>query len=164
MKRHGYPAPAAVSVGVMIEVPALLWQLDELAGVADFASVGSNDLMQFINASDRGNMLVASRFDVLSRSFLRVLRQIVQTVGPKIPVTLCGEMAGDPLAAMTLIGLGYRRLSMSAAAIGPVKAMTLALDAAKLAALLDGWLDETGAENRLRPKLAAFAEAEGIPH
>ena len=164
MKRHGYPAPAGISVGVMIEVPALLWQLDELAGVADFASVGSNDLMQFINASDRGNMLVASRFDVLSRSFLRVLRQIVQTVGPKIPVTLCGEMAGDPLAAMTLIGLGYRRLSMSAAAIGPVKAMTLALDAAKLAALLDGWLDETGAENRLRPKLAAFAEAEGIPH
>jgi phosphotransferase system enzyme I (PtsP) len=108
-------------------------------------------------------MLVAGRFDPLSRPFLRALRQIVRSVG-SMPVTLCGEMAGNPLAAMTLIGLGYRSLSMSPAAVGPVKAMTHALDAGKVTRLLDGWLDEGPAENGLRPRLAAFAEAEGIPH
>jgi phosphotransferase system enzyme I (PtsP) len=81
----------------------------------------------------------------------------------KMPVTLCGELAGNPLAAMALIGLGYRSLSMSPAAIGPVKAMTLALDAGKLAALLDRQLDAVSVDNGLRPALFAFAQAEGIP-
>jgi phosphotransferase system enzyme I (PtsP) len=120
--------------------------------------------MQFMTASDRGNMLVAGRFDPLSRPFLRALRSIVQGAGKAMPVTLCGELAGTPLAAMALIGLGYRSLSMSPASIGPVKAMTLALDAGKLARLVDGWLEDGGAQHGLRPKFAAFAEAEGIPH
>ena len=76
-------------------------------------------------------------------------------------MTLCGEMAGNPLAAMALIGVGYRSLSMSPAAIGPVKAMMLALDPAKLGGLLDALLDGDG-DPMLRPALAAFAEAEGI--
>jgi phosphotransferase system enzyme I (PtsP) len=155
--------PTKLMLGAMIEVPAMLWQLDGIGEVADFVSVGSNDHMQFMTASDRGNMLVASRFDPLSRPFLRALRSIVRTVGT-IPVTLCGEMAGNPLAAMTLIGLGYRSLSMSPAAVGPVKAMTHALDAGKVTGLLDEWLDAGSAEDGLRPKLTAFAEAEGIPH
>ncbi len=117
-----------------------------------------------MTASDRGNMLVAGRFDPLSRPFLRALRSIVRTVGGSMPVTLCGELAGNPLAAMTLIGIGYRSLSMSPAAVGPVKAMTHALDAGKVTRLLDEWLDTGPAENGLRPKLQAFAEAEGIPH
>lgn len=164
MRRHGYAEPTRLMLGAMIEVPAMLWQLDGLAGVADFISVGSNDLFQFMTASDRGNMLVAGRFDPLSRPFLKALRSIVRTAGKTMPVTLCGEMAGNPLAALALIGLGYRSLSMSPSAIGPVKAMTLALDAGKLARLLDGWLDDHTAENGLRPKLAAFAENEGIAH
>jgi phosphotransferase system enzyme I (PtsP) len=165
LRRHGHAVPNAVRVGAMVEVPALLWQLDGLFKVADFVSVGSNDLMQFMTASDRGNMLVATRFDPLSRHFLRALRQIVRA-GEKagVPVTLCGEMAGNPLAAMTLIGLGYRSLSMSAAAIGPVKAMTLALDAGKLARLLDESLDAEDGSDGLREKLAAFADSEGVPY
>jgi phosphotransferase system enzyme I (PtsP) len=163
MRRHGYDEPTRLMLGAMIEVPAMLWQLDGIGEVADFVSVGSNDLMQFMMASDRGNMLVAGRFDPLSRPYLRALRSIVRAVG-NLPVTLCGEMAGNPLAAMTLIGLGYRSLSMSPAAIGPVKAMTLALDAGKVAGLLDDWLDNGSVEHGLRTKLAAFAEAEGIPH
>jgi len=163
MRRHGHAEPTKLMLGAMIEVPAMLWQLDGIGTVADFVSVGSNDLMQFMTASDRGNMLVASRFDPLSRPFLRALRSIVRTVGT-IPVTLCGEMAGNPLAAMTLIGLGYRSLSMSPAAVGPVKAMTHALDAGKVTGLLDEWLDAGSVENGLRTKLTAFAEAEGIPH
>jgi phosphotransferase system enzyme I (PtsP) len=165
LKRHGHAVPANLLLGVMVEVPALLWQLDGLFKVADFVSVGSNDLMQFMMASDRGNMLVATRFDALSRPFLRALRSIVKAGGAaNVPVTLCGEMAGNPLAAMALIGLGYRSLSMSAAAIGPVKAMALALDAGKLAAELDRHLDEGNGEDGLRARLAAFAEKEGVPH
>ena len=164
MRRHGHPEPSKLMLGAMIEVPAMLWQLDGLAGVADFVSVGSNDLMQFMTASDRGNMLVAGRFDPLSRPFLRALRSIVRAVGNAMPVTLCGELAGNPLAAMTLIGLGYRSLSMSAAAVGPVKAMTLAVDAGKVTKLLDDLLDGGNENGALRPALAAFAEAEGIPH
>ena len=73
-----------------------------------------------------------------------------------MPVTLCGEIAGNPLAAMALIGLGYRSLSMSPAAIGPVKAMALALDAGKLAAGFDALLDDGAADDGLRPALAAL--------
>jgi phosphotransferase system enzyme I (PtsP) len=164
MERHGRPQPSRVMLGAMLEVPALLWQLDELAGVADFISVGSNDLLQFMTASDRGNTLVSGRFDPLSKPFLRALRSITRIAGKAMPVTLCGELAGNPLAAMTLVGLGYRSLSMSPAAIGPVKAMTLALDAGKLATLIDGLLDGEGGSTSLRPALTAFADSEGIPY
>ncbi len=164
LERQDKPRPKRVLLGAMVEVPALLWQLDEIAGVADFISVGSNDLFQFITASDRGNTLVASRFDPLSKPFLRALRSIVRTVGTDMPVTLCGEMAGNPLAAMALIGLGYRSLSMSPAAIGPVKAMALALDAGKLARHLDELLDSGNGSAVLRPALTAFAESERIPY
>jgi phosphotransferase system enzyme I (PtsP) len=81
-----------------------------------------------------------------------------------VPVTLCGEMAGNPLAAMTLIGLGYRSLSMSPAAIGPVKAMTLALDVGKLGKLVDDILDAEDGSDGLRQTLAAFADSEGVPY
>jgi phosphotransferase system enzyme I (PtsP) len=81
-----------------------------------------------------------------------------------MPVTLCGELAGNPLAAMTLVGLGYRSMSMSPASVGPVKAMTLALDAGKLGKVLDGLLDGSGETSALRPALTAFADAEGIPY
>ncbi len=163
MRRHGHREPETLMLGAMIEVPSMLWQLDALAGVVDFVSVGSNDLLQFMTASDRGNTRVSGRFDPLSRSFLRALRGIVKSAGDKLPVTLCGELAGDPLGAMALIGLGYRSLSMSAAAIGPVKAMTLALDAGKITRRLNELLDDELAENGLRHALVAFADAEGIP-
>ncbi len=164
MRRHNREQPTKLMLGAMIEVPAMLWQLDGLVGVADFISVGSNDLMQFMTASDRGNMLVAGRFDPLSKPFLRALRSIVRSAGKAMPVTLCGELAGNPLAAMTLIGLGYRSMSMAPASVGPVKAMTLALDAGKLGKVLDGLLDGNGEVSALRPALTAFADAEGIPY
>ena len=164
LKRHGHMAPASVSLGAMIEVPALLWQLDGLFRVADFVSVGSNDLMQFMTATDRANVQVANRFDPLSRPFLRALREILRAgEAAQVPVTLCGEMAGNPLAAMALVGLGYRSLSMSASAIGPVKAMTHALDAGKLGVELNQELDLEDGREGLRTWLTAFAEAEGVP-
>ncbi|HMN87830.1 MAG TPA: peptidase, partial [Bauldia sp.] len=164
LRRHGHGVPAGLSVGAMVEVPSLLFQLDGLASVADFISVGSNDLLQFMTASDRGNTLVAGRFDPLSRHFLRALRMIVRTADAAgLPVTLCGEMAGSPIAAMALIGLGFRSLSISAASIGPVKAMALALDAGKLGGRIDSLLDDSRASDGLRQALTDFAAAEGVP-
>src|SRR5690606_2215198 len=156
-----HEAPAKLLVGAMVEVPALLFELDRLVREVDFISVGSNDLLQFLTATDRGNTRVANRFELLSRPFLRALRQIVRATGSAgLPVTLCGEMAGNPLAAMALIALGYRSLSMSAAALGPVKAMTHALSVERLAEKLDAALDAGDGSNDIRAMLTEFAEAE----
>jgi phosphotransferase system enzyme I (PtsP) len=164
LERHGYVAPSNILLGAVIEVPAVLWQLEELARATDFVSVGSNDLLQFMTASDRANTMVADRFDPLSRPFLRALRSIIRAVGDDVPVTLCGEIAGHPLAAMALIGIGYRTLSMSADNIGPVKEMVLSLDAAKITELLNELLDDDIADAHLRPRLAAFAEEHAIAY
>jgi phosphotransferase system enzyme I (PtsP) len=164
LRRHGHKEPTRILLGSMLEVPALLFQLDSLMEAVDFVSVGSNDLLQYMTASDRGNTRVASRFDPLSRHFLRTLRMIVEAADrhEKL-VTLCGEIASRPLAAMALTGIGFRSLSMSAASIGPVKAMLLALDVARLKAVLDPLLALDDGEDGVRAALSAFAEAEGVP-
>jgi phosphotransferase system enzyme I (PtsP) len=164
LRRHGHTEPERLLIGAMVEVPALLFDLDGLMKEADFISVGSNDLLQFMTATDRGNTRVAGRFDPLSRPFLRALRQIVRTAGAaQLPVTLCGEMAGNPIAAMALIGLGYRALSMSAAALGPVKAMLLALDIDKLSSMLHAALDDKKSQTSVREMLVVFAAENGVP-
>ena len=161
-ERHGYELPCEVHMGAMIEVPAFLWQLDEILPEVDFISVGSNDLFQFLFAADRANAHVANRFDPLAPAGLRVLRQIAETAERHgVPLTLCGELAGRPIEAMALIGLGYRSISMSAASIGPVKAMVLELDAGKLESYVLKWL-ETGNQS-IRARLRDFAEANNIP-
>lgn len=163
-EQHGHEVPERVMVGAMVEVPALLWQLDELMTVSDFVSVGTNDLVQFFMASDRGNLRVAGRFDPLSAPFLRALRDVVQAADRAgVPVTLCGELAGQPLAAMALIGLGYRSLSMAPAAIGPVKAMLLGLDAAPMTEFLGDLLARPAGETDIRKELTAFAFSIGLP-
>lgn len=164
LSRFAYDLPLRVKVGAMVEVPALVWQLDELMACVDFVSVGSNDLFQFLMAVDRGNSLISDRFDQLSPAFMRTLRHIVDT-GQRHdkPVTLCGEMAGRPLTAMALIGLGFRSISMSAASIGPVKAMLGELDASKLNALLREELDKPNQSHSLRELLLQFAKDNDIP-
>jgi phosphotransferase system enzyme I (PtsP) len=162
--RHGHQQPSRIRIGSMIEVPSLLWQLDELMAISDFVSVGSNDLMQFLMATDRGNIRVAGRFTPLSRPFLRALKRIVEAAEKaNVPFTLCGELAGNPIGAMALIGLGFRSLSMAPAAIGPVKTMLLELDAAKIRARLDELLEDHGAEDPVQAELRAFARQEGVP-
>ncbi len=161
-RKHDYAQPSSIKLGAMIEVPSLLWQLDELLPEVDFVSVGSNDLMQFLFAADRTNLHVAGRFDTLAPASLRVLRDIAVAAGKHgVPLTLCGEMAGRPIDAMALIGLGYRSISMSASAIGPVKAMIRALDAAKLEAYVNSAIE--GAVCPIRDRLHAFAKDNNIP-
>jgi phosphotransferase system, enzyme I, PtsP len=161
LKRHGRPEPKRLMIGAMIEVPALLWQLDHVLPLADFASVGSNDLMQFLFAADRGNMRVAERFDSLNPAALKALRVIVEGAQRHaVPLTLCGEMAGRPVEAMALVALGFRSISMAPASVGPVKAMILSLDAGALRERLNEWLETK--TTSLREDLKRFAAEKGV--
>jgi phosphotransferase system enzyme I (PtsP) len=157
--RRGRERPREVKFGVMVEVPALLWQIDEIAAEADFLSVGSNDLMQYLYAADRDNKRVASRFDALSPAFLRALKAIAEA-GARHgkTVTLCGEMGGRPLEAMALIALGYRHFSMAATAIGPMKAMVLSLDADAATQGLNAMLAAPDERESLREPLQELAD------
>ena len=161
----GREIPSSLHVGVMLEVPALIWQLPHLVERADFVSIGSNDLLQFTFASDRGNPRMAGRYDNLSPAVLTMFRRIVEDCnaarnGAGIPLTVCGEMAGAPLEAMTLIGLGVRRLSMTSTAIGPVKAMIRSLEVAPLEGLLTR-LKPSG-DRSLRALLMNHARDHGV--
>ncbi|MGV8998065.1 MAG: phosphoenolpyruvate--protein phosphotransferase [Parvibaculaceae bacterium] len=161
LKKFGHPTPAHLEVGTMLEVPSLVWQLDTLLPLVDFVSVGSNDLMQFFFAVDRGNSRVASRYDLLSPATLGFLRFIVlKCRAHKVPVTLCGEMSGKPLEAMALVGLGFRRVSMSPAAIGPVKMMVRSLKVELLEAYMEGLYGLP--EASVRDQLTAFATDHGV--
>ncbi|MCR5874816.1 phosphoenolpyruvate--protein phosphotransferase [Phenylobacterium sp. J426] len=127
--RRGRPAPSRLDVGAMIEAPSLIWHLDALLPMTDFVSVGTNDLMQYLFAADRGNPRVADRYDMLSPPALRALEAIQRACAETgTPVSVCGELAGRPLEAFTLVALGFERLSMSPAGIGPVKQMVLSCD------------------------------------
>ncbi len=163
LRKHGHALPELVEVGTMLEVPSLLFQLDELLERADFLSVGSNDLLQFLYAADRGNARVSQRFDPLSAPMLRALRAIAQA-GRKHnkPVTLCGELASQPIGALALVALGYHSLSVTPSALGPVKAMLLELDARKATKLLDPLVDSPAGSVPIRQRLQAFAELEGL--
>lgn len=160
-RRAGRPLPRSLHVGAMMEVPALAFQLPALLTRIDFLSVGSNDLIQFLFASDRGNPRTASRYDTLSPGVLAFLAHIVdQCSDSGVPVTLCGEMASEPLEAMALIGLGYESLSMSSPGIGPVKEMIRSMDRGAVAAMVRGALRDP--DHSLRAKFSAFARERGI--
>ncbi len=162
LSRHKYTIPSSINIGVMLEVPSLIWHIPALAPYVDFISVGSNDLLQFMFASDRASPRLTGRFDSLSPSFLKILRQIVvECNAHDIPLSLCGEMAGVPVEAMALIAIGFRSISMTAASIGPVKEMVLSLDAAALEAEILPRLDEP--TKSLRPTIEAFALRNDIP-
>ena len=122
LRREGIRAAESVPVGVMIETPAAVLIADRLAEVSAFFSIGTNDLTQYTLAVDRGNARLAARFTPHHPSIVRQLHQVLQ-VGRSagIPVSVCGEMASEPLSAVLLLGLGYDRLSVSPPALPLVK-------------------------------------------
>jgi phosphotransferase system enzyme I (PtsP) len=150
-----------LQVGTMLEVPALAFQMPALLKRVDFISVGSNDLFQFLFASDRSSPKIADRYDTLSPAALRLLSNLVeQCDATSTPISLCGEMAGRPLDAMALVGLGFRTLSMAPSSIGPVKTMIRSLSASDLKRYLDSVQDVS--EHSLREKLREFALDHGV--
>jgi phosphotransferase system enzyme I (PtsP) len=159
--RLGRDGPKSRRVGAILEVPSLAWQLDTLLPLVDFMSVGSNDLFQFLFASDRSNPRLSGRYDLLSPPALAFLKNVVDKAEDHdVPLSLCGEMAGDPLEAMVLIGLGFRRISMPPSAVGPVKAMVRTIDSTAIADLVTELL--VGPDHSVRDQLMAFAKQHGV--
>ncbi len=155
------PGPFKVNYGAMLEVPALAETLDILLPRVDFLSIGTNDLTQFLFAADRAHPKLAERYDWLSPAILRFLRRVTREAKRhKVPVAVCGEMGGRPLEAMALIGLGIRRLSITPAAVGSIKALVRSIDRSKLMPAMELMLDHP--PENMRAALTAWAEENGV--
>jgi len=154
--------PAEIKVGAMLEVPALALQLPQLLPRCDFVSLGTNDLVQFLFAADRGNPRLARRYDTLSPAVLTFIQQIARQAAEQgVPLTACGEMAGHTLEAMALIGCGVTRLSMAPLAIDSVKAAVRSIDVASLQSFINQLL--TLPDHSIREQLRSYASDHGIP-
>lgn len=157
------PVPRNIRTGVMLEVPALAWQLDQLLPLVDFISVGTNDLMQFSFAADRGNRQVGHRYDTLNPGFLGMLKHVIEACDRHgVDMSVCGEIAGRPVEALALIALGCRKLSMRATAIGPVKAAIRQADVAEIRPLVLRHL--TGEDVNLRELIGKCAVNQSKHH
>ncbi len=160
-KQNNRPMPTEVKVGTMLEVPSLVWQMDALLPLVDFISIGSNDLMQFFYASDRDNPKLSNRYDTLSPPALKMLKYISDKCSEhEIPLTLCGEIGGKTLGALALLALGYRRLSVAPAAIGPVKMMIRSLDIGQAEDFIEELVSRS--EPNIRAELRTFARTNGV--
>jgi len=159
-KRRREKLPVEVRVGTMLEVPALLFELDNLLQLVDFISIGTNDLAQFIFAADRANALIWNRYDVLAPAFLKLLFQIKQKCERfNIPCSICGEMASKPLESLTLVALGFTSLSMSPDAIGSVKSAIRSLNCSAFAEYVVAQLGS--AQPSLRGRLFSYLQDHG---
>ena len=161
MRDTGRELPKSIRVGTMLEVPALAFQLDALLPLVDFISIGSNDLTQFLFAVDRGNPMVAERYDTLSPGFLNFIRHVVRACdGAGVSISVCGEMAGRPLEALALLALGVRTLSMTSPSLGPVKTMIRSANLGLVREYLDDVLSLP--VRSLRDRLKSFAIDHGV--
>jgi phosphoenolpyruvate-protein phosphotransferase len=143
----GDPCPDRMATGLMIEVPSAAMLAPELARLADFFSIGTNDLTQYVLAADRGNPSLARLQDALHPAVLRTIKSVVAGAdGAGIPVAACGELAGDPAGALVLVGLGVDELSAEAASLDGVRAALAGVMSAELRELAARALAATDAE------------------
>jgi phosphotransferase system enzyme I (PtsP) len=161
--RRVRPAPERLSVGAMLEVPSLMWQLPALLKAVDFLSIGSNDLLQFLFAADRGTPGLAGRYDLLSAPVLDLLEQLITAAAAaRVPLSLCGEAAARPLEALALVAMGMPTLSMPAPGVLPIKAMLARADLGAFRPVLAA-IRRGGAEAaNLREPIAAWAREHGV--
>ncbi len=158
------PSPERLEAGTMIEVPSLLFQLPGLLAETDFISVGTNDLMQFLFAADRGTPELAARYDTLSAPVLEMLERLVMACNEAgVPLSLCGEAAGRPLDALAFAAIGVTTLSMSGNAILPVKALLVEADLDALRPVLRELRRAGAAGGSIREPLAAWAREHHLP-
>ncbi|MBX9797715.1 phosphoenolpyruvate--protein phosphotransferase [Sphingomonas sp.] len=161
LAERGRKLPQHIRYGCMLEVPALAEMLDVLLPQLDFLSVGTNDLTQFLFAADRANPKLAERYDWLSPSILRFLSRIAgQVHAAGVDLAVCGEMGGRTLEAMALIALGIDRLSITPAAVGPIKSMVRTLDHGRVRDFMAELL--VRAPRDMRGALAEWAAREGV--
>lgn len=160
-RKNKRPMPTDIKVGTMMEVPSLVWQLDHLLPLVDFISIGSNDLMQFFYAGDRDNPKLNNRYDTIAPPALNMLKFIIEKCDHyNVPLTLCGEIGGKAIGALALIAIGFRRLSVAPAAIGPVKMMIRSLDLSTIEPFVDNLLSRS--DQSVRHALEDFASANNI--
>ncbi len=153
--------PTRIRYGAMLEVPALAEVLDMILPKIDFLSIGTNDLTQFLFAADRADPRLAERYDWLSPAILRFIGRVVKaTEGHAVDVAICGEMGGRTLEALALVGLGIDRLSITPAAIGPVKAMIRSTNAVDIAQEMNRLLQSE--ERSLRGALTNWAVTNDV--
>lgn len=153
--------PIEIRYGAMLEVPSLAYQLDLLLPQVDFLSIGTNDLTQFLFAADRANPKLAERYDWLSASILRFIASVLEpSRAAGVPVAICGEMGGRPLEALALIGIGIDRLSITPAAVGPIKAMVQSLNYAAVRAEMTRLLADPPRD--MRAALGTWAQTNGV--
>jgi phosphotransferase system enzyme I (PtsP) len=158
------PGPTALEIGTMLEIPALMWQLPALLRETDFISVGTNDLMQFLFAADRGSPQLAGRYDVLSPPVLDLLAELVaQTRAANVSLSICGEAASRPLEALTFVGLGVTNLSMPASGILPIKALLADLDLLAFRPFLAAIRRSSAGVASLREPIATWAREHELP-
>jgi phosphotransferase system enzyme I (PtsP) len=157
------PAPARLNIGAMLEVPALLWQLPALLAEADFLSIGSNDLMQFMFAADRGTPALADRYDLLSAPMLDVLNSVVAACAATgRGLSLCGEAASQPLDALALAAIGITSLSMPASSIMPVKALLADADLRSVRSVLSSLRRRADTTGSLREPFTSWVKEHGL--
>ncbi len=158
LRREGRACAEDVPVGINVEIPGAALVADLLARETAFFAIGTNDLIQYLLAVDRGDPRVAAHYQPLHPAVLRTIAAVVRAADARgVPVSACGEMAGEPLGALALLGLGVREFSMTPAAIPRVKAVLRASQAARVAELVRGCLELSSAadiEARLRVALA----------
>jgi phosphotransferase system enzyme I (PtsP) len=160
---EGRPVPSKLELGAMIEVPSLLWELDQVLPEADFVSIGSNDLVMFLTAADRANPRVAKAYDPIALPRLRALKHIVDGARRYgVPLTMCGELAGKTVEALALLSIGMTRLSMSPPAIGPIKEMILGLELEPIRKSVSAALLEGSSGVGIRELLLDWAERQSL--
>ncbi len=163
LRNAGMKVPSKLELGAMIEVPSLLFELDQVLPEADFVSIGSNDLVMFLTAADRANPRVAKAYDPIALPRLRALRHIVDMARRyTVPLTMCGELAGRPVEALALMSIGMTRLSMSPPAVGPIKEMILGLELEPIRASVSAALLEGASGPSIRDLLRDWAERQGL--
>lgn len=157
----GYSIPRP-KIGIMVEVPAMVFMIPQIASKIDFISVGSNDLTQYLLAVDRNNSRVASIYSSLHPAVLQALYQIISTaVRHDLPVSLCGEMAGDPTAVPVLMGMGYRHLSMNGRNVPRVKYLLRHLKCSETEQLAAQLL-QASTTSEVRYQISVFMERRGL--
>ncbi|MEM8770785.1 MAG: phosphoenolpyruvate--protein phosphotransferase [Pseudomonadota bacterium] len=159
-RRRETAMPKEILLGAMIETPAAAWRAAEIAEKVDFLSIGGNDLAQFYFAADRDSERVQRRYDPMNPGFLSFLKDCIETVDQTgVEISYCGEQAADPPMAAALLGIGVRRFSMPATAIGPVRRLVRSLDSENLSR----WINERLVEkaDSLRDGLCVFLKENG---
>lgn len=149
-------------IGVMLEVPSMIYLLPLIASKVDFVSVGTNDLTQYMLAVDRNNARVADVYESMHPSVIMALKHIHQTCEQlTLPVCICGELAGDPIGALLMVGLGYRSLSMNTSNVAKIKYLLRHTDETELKMLADEALQQAYGQD-IYSMMKGFFENKGF--